>query len=111
MLPGLFMLLDMFEFERMFEFDIEEFPIDEFDIDELPIDEFDMFEFDIDEFDIDEFMFDIEVLVMLVFIRLALVALLAPLSPHAIQRAPKAKTVESAITFLITKRFSCLLQR
>ena len=83
-----------FMFEDMFEFDI-----DEFDMVVLPVDMFD--EFDIVVFDIDEFMFDIDELVMLVFERFALVALLAPLSPQAIPRAPSARTDESAITFFI----------
>jgi hypothetical protein len=94
----------------VFEFDMLEFDIllDMFEFDMV---EFDMFELDMVEFDIEEFMFDIELFVVLVFDRFILVALLTAVSPHAMPRAPKARTDESAMTFLILKAISCLLQR
>jgi hypothetical protein len=99
----------------VFEFDMLEFDIlldmFEFDMVEFDMFELDMVEFDMVEFDIEEFMFDIELFVVLVFDRFILVALLTAVSPHAMPRAPKARTDESAMTFLILKAISCLLQR
>jgi hypothetical protein len=94
----------MFEFDMLLfmRFDMLEFDIDVFLIDEFDMFELDMVEFDIVVFDIEEFMFDIDVLVVFMFVRLAL-ALFTAVSPQAMPSAPKARTAESAITFFITR--------